>query len=139
MHVLKIILVFLILILWFDTKDYNSNLFYNEKQIEKLLNMCTSLVCYNDQVALEIIEISKRNGLKIPDDISIISFDDSQLAQTAEIKLTTVAHPKEKLGEEAAKTIISIINKLKYCNKIVIQPELIIRKSIKNITNDISE
>ena len=45
----------------------------------------------------------------MPGDISLVSFDDSQLAVASEVKLTTVAHPKEKLGQEAAKAMIDLI------------------------------
>lgn len=71
-------------------------------------------------------------GLILPDDISIVSFDDSLLAAASEIKLTTVAHPKESLGKEAAKAIIGMIAGTNWHLKVKIQPELIIRGSTKN-------
>jgi GntR family transcriptional regulator of arabinose operon len=77
----------------------------------------------------------KSKGLNIPDDISVISFDDSQLAVISEVKLTTMAHPKEKLGEEAGEKIISMIEDKGKEYKIKMQPQLLIRESTKEYTN----
>lgn len=116
---------------WFDTSDAEGGFNSRSTGLKTLLTSCTALVCYNDQIALKLMDIMREHDLKIPDDISLVSFDDSQFAVASEVKLTTVAHPKEKLGEEAAKAILSMINRTKDYYDIKMKPELIVRGSTK--------
>jgi GntR family transcriptional regulator, arabinose operon transcriptional repressor len=119
-------------ILWFETEEMDIKFKSGGTKLEKLLSQCTSIVCYNDQIALKVMDIAREKGLKIPEDLSIVSFDDSQLAVASEIKLTTIAHPKEELGEEAAKAMINMIERTKDYYDLKIQPELIVRGSTAN-------
>lgn len=118
-------------VLWFETSDAESNFKYQVTKIKSLLSKCTAIVCYNDQIALKVMDTIREKNLKIPEDISLVSFDDSQLALASETKLTTVAHPKDKLGEEAARSIINMINRTKDYYDIKMKPELIVRGSTK--------
>jgi len=120
-------------VLWFDTDDKHIKLSSDSGQLDFLLEQCTAVVCYNDQVSLRIIDFIRKKGLSVPEDLSIVSFDDSQLSVASEVKLTTVAHPKEVLGELAAKTIIDMISGSERHYNIKIKPELVVRSSTKNI------
>ncbi len=121
-------------VLWFDTFEADSKLRAGrEKQLEAVLSESTSIVCYNEQIAAEVLDIIRELGVNVPDDISIVSFDDSQLAVASEVKLTTVAHPKERLGEQAAEAIINMIDRKRNYYDVKMQPELIIRGSTKRI------
>lgn len=53
----------------------------------------------------------REEGLKIPEDLSFVGYDDSLLSAISEVKLTSVIHPKSRLGLDAAKAIISMIKK----------------------------
>lgn len=66
------------------------------------------LVCANDDMALGAIQALKERNIKIPEDISITGFDDSNLAELA--GLTTITIPRYESGSLAAKRIIEIIN-----------------------------
>ncbi|QTN01037.1 substrate-binding domain-containing protein [Sediminibacillus dalangtanensis] len=102
-------------------------------------NSPTALVCYNDELALNILDVLRKRKLSVPDDISIVGYDDSILAQLSEVKLTTIEHPKSEMGKKAAEVILSIIkgknNRMKSSDKeissIVYDPELILRHSTK--------
>ncbi len=108
-----------------------------EKLRKALLNQeksITGIVCYNDAIALEIMEIIKALGLKIPADLSIIGQDDSFIGTAADVKLTTITHPKETMGRDAAKWIVAAIEgKNKLLDSIRYQPELIRRESVAKI------
>lgn len=93
----------------------------------------TAIVCYNDQLALEIIEVIRNEGLKIPDDISIIGYDDSVLATASEVKLTTIKHPKINMGRQAARFLIDMVEKRIEKPSFIYQPELIIRNSCRSL------
>ncbi|UFT99757.1 GntR family transcriptional regulator [Radiobacillus kanasensis] len=92
----------------------------------------TAIVCYNDEIALITLSILRELDLKVPDDISLVGIDDSPLAVLSEVKLTTVAHPKEEMGKVAAETIINLIEKGKAnIENPIFEPELVIRHSTK--------
>jgi LacI family transcriptional regulator len=69
-------------------------------------------------------------GLRIPDDISVVGFDDIQSAAYINPPLTTVRQPLIKMGEMAARTLLDRIEgKIKYVPEIAIEPELVVRRS----------
>lgn len=94
-------------------------------------NRPTAIVCYNDQIAIQVIEAIRRSNLKIPGDISLVGYDNSNLAVATEVKLTTVKHPKEEMGKRVAHMIVDMINGKVKKPCFVYQPELIIRSSCK--------
>ncbi len=124
-------------ILWFDTEDVKDELTRLEgRAFVKLIKKCSAIVCYNDQIALKAMDVIRDNGLVIPDDISLVSFDDSQLAVASEVKLTTVAHPQEKLGRAVADALINRVEADigEYNgNNIKMEPKLIIRDSVRRV------
>jgi GntR family transcriptional regulator of arabinose operon len=114
--------------IWFDTADMEYKVKENGP-VEELFNECTAIVCYNDQVALRVIDIIRAKNIPVPDRLSLVSFDDSDLATASEIKMTTVAHPKEKLGTEAAKIMLRMLSDPGLNVSVRIKPELVIRAS----------
>ncbi|MDP4097777.1 GntR family transcriptional regulator [Paenibacillus sp. P96] len=92
----------------------------------------TGWVTYNDELAVRLLDIVRSKGLSIPADLSVVGFDDSFLATATEIKLTTLKHPKEELGRQAADMILSMIqggDPLTRNHEWIIPPELIVRES----------
>lgn len=88
----------------------------------------TAVFAANDVAAIGIMETLKKNGLSIPEDISIVGFDDIPLASTYGINLTTVRYPYDQMGQKAAELILEKVknDKAQY-NKIILNPSLIIR------------
>jgi len=81
-------------------------------------------------MAIECMGILADNNIKIPQDISIIGFDDSILSSNSTPPLTTIAHPKQIMGESAARALLDLINKKRqwpYVN--IYDPKLIERES----------
>ena len=92
----------------------------------------TAIFCYNDEVAVECIRVLRDHGIQVPEDISVMGFDDSILASTCVPPLTTIAHPKQKLGELAASVLLELIRKERpwpYVN--MFTPAVVIRESCK--------
>ncbi|KRG09338.1 GntR family transcriptional regulator [Lederbergia galactosidilytica] len=110
-----------------------------QEKIEKLLadpeQTPTGIVCYNDEIALKIIHILKGKGYRVPDDISIIGYDNSALAEASEIKITSINHPKVQLGIDAAKWIVEAIEQPDTFEKpnVTYEPELVIRESTRSL------
>jgi len=102
-----------------------------EQFVKESRNM-DAIVCYNDQIAVEVIHVLDSYGVQVPEDISITGYDNSIIAESGSIKLTTVSHPKEKLGEMAAELLLEKINHVPdKDSKVprVVAPELVIRDS----------
>jgi LacI family transcriptional regulator len=90
----------------------------------------TALFAYNDISAIGSICAFQEAGLSVPDDISVVGFDDIQSAAYISPPLTTVRQPLLKMGEIAAQTLLGRIEgQIKYVPEIAIEPELVVRKS----------
>ncbi|GAB4318482.1 MAG: LacI family DNA-binding transcriptional regulator [Candidatus Sumerlaeia bacterium] len=88
----------------------------------------TAVFCASDITALGGIHCARERGLKVPEDISFVGFDDLPIAAIAEVPLTTIAQPKEQLGRMAAEKLIRMIEGNKTIGK-TLTPTLIERAS----------
>jgi LacI family transcriptional regulator len=100
--------------IWFDKKYYFDGNYHEDSGYQAVTKFLESgslpevLVCANDDMALGAIQALKERNIKIPEDISITGFDDSNLAELA--GLTTITIPRYESGNLAAKRIIELIN-----------------------------
>ena len=91
---------------------------------------CTALICSSDEIALTVMRSLHRLGRKIPEDISLVGFDNIPSGRLSWPALTTIAQPIQKLAEATLNMLLhSIKNKESASEKIVIPTELIIRES----------
>jgi LacI family transcriptional regulator len=93
----------------------------------------TAIFAANDLMAIGAYEAIFNYGLKIPKDISIIGHDDIGIASTIRPGLTTMAQPKYKLGQEAAKILIKEIEdkKIEAGKSILLELSLVERESVR--------
>lgn len=123
------------LVVWFHTEDRRSKPSMMVKEMVKTGSLPHGIVCYNDQIAVQVIESLEDCGLQVPKDISVTGYDNSLYAQRG-TGITTIAHPQERLGEMAAELILEKINGVSEADSKVerlIQPELIIRGSCRRL------
>lgn len=100
-------------------------------------NQPTAFVCYNDEIAIMLIKEIEKLDKNCPEDISVVSHDDSFYAtMLPSVKLTTVKHPKEKLGRQAAKAIVDLVEKGIPLKTYVFEPELIERSSTRALIQE---
>ncbi|MFC4319959.1 GntR family transcriptional regulator [Litchfieldia salsa] len=105
----------------------------------------TAIVCYNDELAIKLLDVLREKNLQVPEDISVVGYDDSFLANVSEVKLTTVDHPKSDMGIKAAEVILELIhqqqgerqNKRDKVTSVVFDPKLVIRSSTQSVSNKI--
>jgi LacI family transcriptional regulator len=100
----------------------------------------TAIFTMSDLITLGALEAIKESDFTIPDDLSILSYDDIDFAPFFKSPLTAVRQPKESMGKVAVKLLIEDI-KLKGKStkqKIILKPELVIRESVKNLTSGFS-
>ncbi len=87
----------------------------------------------NDLMAVGVINGCKRKGLNIPEDISIIGFDNIPLSKFIEPKLTTMDQNMFDLGNSAIKILLDNINSKNKCENIALGNKIIIRETVKII------
>lgn len=120
-------------VVWFYTEDRKSHPYEKMKQLidERGQMYFDSVVCYNDQIAIQVLLAMEEKGVGCPGDIAVTGYDDSYLASTCRVPLTTVTHPQERLGEMAAELLLRLIREGGQAKdtQIVIEPELIVRAS----------
>ncbi|QKW39501.1 LacI family DNA-binding transcriptional regulator [Actinomadura sp. NAK00032] len=87
--------------------------------------------CANDLLAIGLINELTRLGVRVPDDIAVIGYDDIELAASAAVPLTTIRQPRRELGWEAAELALAEIGEGKshQHRQVVQRPELVIRES----------
>lgn len=90
----------------------------------------TAIFACNDLMAYGIYKQASLQGLRIPDDISVVGFDDLQFSQYMQVPLTTLKQPAYRIGESAVQKIIQLIEHPGQAqSNIEFKPELIVRKS----------
>jgi GntR family transcriptional regulator, arabinose operon transcriptional repressor len=122
------------LVVTFTTEELHAGL--EEKILNTLTNrknIPTAIVCYNDNIAVIVQKVLQKLHLSVPEDISLVGFDDTALADSPNLPLTTIAHPKSHMGRDAARRIIAAIEGKEYTlflkDPIIYEPELVIRSS----------
>jgi LacI family transcriptional regulator, galactose operon repressor len=90
----------------------------------------TALVSFNDVAAIGAIRGFRDHGLRVPEDVSIVGFDDIQSAAYNNPSLTTIRQPLHSMGTHAARLLLERLHGRKdYPDQVAIVPELIIRES----------
>ena len=121
------------LIIWFHTEDARALPIESiVEQVEQ--EKVDSIVCYNDMTAMTVINALEEKGYRVPDDVSVTGFDDSDFASNFKVPLTTMRHPQRGLGETAAELLVKLMKGEKLEDDrmhMVMESELIVRESTK--------
>lgn len=101
-------------IYWYDTTNLAASEIRNTVIFDNFVKMiaenCTAVAFYNDLVAVNIIKRLRAMGMKVPEDISVVGFDHSDVTKSIGLKIVSANHPKNKLGVKAAQMLIDLIN-----------------------------
>ena len=116
-------------VIWFYTEDRAVHPYTNLQKMIKSGKKVDAIVAYNDQIAFHLIKAIRELGLKVPQDISITGYDNSQPAANTDITLTTIVHPQQELGKIAAQMLLKMIRGEEVEKRIVVEPELVIGNS----------
>ena len=97
-----------------------------------------AVICEDNNIAMGAASAIRKRGMKIPDDIGLITFDDYPLSQLIDPPLTVVDINVNKMGQQAAEILIKKIkNPNLSMQSFTTVPELIVRASTRNIKKDI--
>lgn len=89
----------------------------------------TAVLCFNDVSAMGTIRALHEAGLRVPNDVSVLGFDDIQSSQFQVPSLTTIRQPLQKMGSTAAKMLLKKLADEATPDLIRVDPELIVRES----------
>jgi DNA-binding LacI/PurR family transcriptional regulator len=108
------------------------------KQLTKATRDFTALICFNDTAAIGAIRALHEDGLRVPQDVSVIGFDDIVGAKFHVPSLTTIRQPLAMMGRLASKILLErIANPRKqYAPTIMVKPKLIVRESTSRVKPD---
>lgn len=84
---------------WYSTREMEEK--FSKKglmHIYRNTRDCTALLIYNDEVARVYVDFLEDRGVHVPEDLSVVSFDDAELQDNTDVQLLSAIHPKNKLG-----------------------------------------
>jgi DNA-binding LacI/PurR family transcriptional regulator len=108
-------------------QGYNTGILIAENGLD-----ATAILAFNDAMAIGMLAAFNRKGIRVPEDISLVGFDDITQAKYTNPPLTTISNFLFQIGKECAQMLISEINNEIVSTK-VIKTELIIRNSVARI------
>lgn len=97
---------------------------------------CTAVVCYNDEVAMSLIDILLSRGIRVPEDISVVGIDDSNLASVCRVPFTSFPHPKEELGKKVAENLLKMIDNPDFDGNYLYDVKPVMRGSVLDLRRE---
>lgn len=97
-------------VFWYTTGD-REGLFCPENCSRLLegFRQCDGVVCYNDQIAYELIMFLLSHGVSVPGQLAVTGVDNAGLSAYSPVRITTFDHPKERMGVAAAEKLLRMI------------------------------
>jgi LacI family transcriptional regulator len=94
----------------------------------------TAVVAFNDMSAMGVIRALQDLGIHVPDDVSVIGFDDIEAASYNIPRLTTIQQPLSEMGKIAARCVLNRLHGTeKFREEITVEPSLVVRESTQVI------
>lgn len=121
-------------ILWYSSGTH-AMLFggSTDQAILQLFHGCTAVVCFNDEIALDLLELLRRQGIRVPEDMSVMGYDNSSQSARSTPALSTITHPGSHLGEMAAQQLLRLIENPACEAGYLFEPELVTRASVRKL------
>lgn len=119
-------------IAWADTETL-----HHFEQIENWilykLQDCTACVCYNDELASKVVSLCLKSGIRVPEDLSIISIDNSDIASHCKVPLTSAKNPIQELAKIAALQMLDMISGKEVPQSTELEAEIVSRASVTGV------
>jgi LacI family transcriptional regulator len=93
----------------------------------------TAVFCANDLIALGVLQEMTRNHIRVPEEVSIVGYDDIDFAAAAAVPLTSVRQPRHQLGSTAARLLLDEADAdgNHRHRQVIFEPELVVRQSTR--------
>jgi LacI family repressor for deo operon, udp, cdd, tsx, nupC, and nupG len=69
----------------------------------------TAIFCFNDEMAMGVLKVARRLGIRVPDQLSLVGFDNIRFAEHVDPALTTIAQPMQQIGEGTVRLLLRIL------------------------------
>ena len=106
------------------------------EQLLTLPERPTGVFCFNDMSALGALRALCAHNLRVPEDVSLVGFDDLFFAPYTHPPLTTVRQPKEHMGKLATEIVLKLLSGTSCEYNVKVQGELIVRESTAPAPSD---
>lgn len=113
--------------IWYTTET-KDGIFDDSKKVLSSFGDATAVICYNDEIAFMLIRFLTACGKKVPEDIAVVSFDNSNLSEISPIKITSLSYDNKSIGTIAARKLVDILSGRKASSE-TIQWKLIEKES----------
>ncbi len=98
---------------WYGTKERETllggRLDWLHRFVASELRNCSAVVCYNDEIAYPLIQCLLTAGKRVPEDVAVVSFDNSHYCRLSPVPITSLGHEKHQMGSSAALTLLAKI------------------------------
>jgi len=104
--------------------------------MEKLLQTApeaTAIFAASDEMAIAVLSVAAKHGLKVPDDISVIGYDNLKLAEMVVPPLTTVHQPLHEMGKSATEKLIYMINSGNVAESSIVPHQIVERQTVRSL------
>ncbi|WP_305814854.1 substrate-binding domain-containing protein [Photobacterium leiognathi] len=120
---------------WVVEADFECEGGYNAfAQLHANGTLPSALVVANDMMAMGVINAANELGIQIPEQLSIIGYDDIHIAKFMSPSLTTIHQPKYRLGQAAVETLLTRLDEPETAPRIIeLEPTLVERNSVKSL------
>ncbi|MGD6737839.1 substrate-binding domain-containing protein [Photobacterium leiognathi subsp. mandapamensis] len=120
---------------WVVEADFECEGGYNAfTQLHANVTLPSALVVANDMMAMGVINAANELGIQIPEQLSIIGYDDIHIAKFMSPSLTTIHQPKYRLGQAAVETLLTRLDEPETAPRIIeLEPTLVERNSVKSL------
>ncbi|MGN0666812.1 MAG: substrate-binding domain-containing protein [Huintestinicola sp.] len=95
--------------IWYTTETKDS-LFDESGSVMTAIGDATAVVCYNDEIAFMLIKYLTARGKRVPEDIAVVSFDNSSLSEMSPVRITSLSYGNKNIGTIAASKLVDILN-----------------------------
>ena len=95
----------------------------------------TAVLCLNDMMAYGAMNALTNQGIRVPEDVSVMGFDDIFFSQITSVPLTVIRQPAYDMGKKAGHVLLSALSVHAESQQIVFEPTIRVRKSTKAINN----
>ncbi|EJG2022154.1 substrate-binding domain-containing protein [Vibrio parahaemolyticus] len=118
---------------WIIESDFECEGGYQAfKKMAERGTLPSSIFVSNDMMAMGVINAANELSIKVPDDLSIIGYDDIHIAKFMSPSLTTIHQPKYRLGQAAVETLVRRLDdKFNEAQVVQLEPTLVVRNSVK--------
>ena len=98
---------------WYDSEDRRRLLEEKDGRVltdflQNRLGDATAVICYNDEIAFHLVQVLLAAGRRVPEEVAVVSFDNSYLSQISPVPITSLSH-RSRMGRVAAEQMTALL------------------------------